>query len=94
MDKIKERIMGRHSKEYYLMHKDIPVCLMDLDENGAISNVRRNEKAAAHFPIGGQMNNIKFHEWWRDRAIPKTRHGAKNALQKLGYTSICLLTIL
>lgn len=79
--------MGKHSKEYYLMHKDIPVCLMDLDENGAISNVRRNEKAAAHFPIGGQMNNIKFHEWWRDRAIPKTRHGAKNALQKLGYAS-------
>ena len=33
------------------------------------------------------MNNMKFHEWWRDRAIPKTRHGAKNALQKLGYTS-------
>jgi DNA polymerase III alpha subunit (gram-positive type) len=30
---------------------------------------------------------MKFHEWWKDRAIPKTRHGAKSALQKLGYSS-------
>ena len=30
------------------------------------------------------MNNMKFHEWWRDRAIPKTRHGARSALQRLG----------
>ncbi|MCR5602877.1 MAG: hypothetical protein K6G27_04140 [Lachnospiraceae bacterium] len=73
--------------EYFLMHKDIRVCLIDIDENGNIGSVRRNEAAAAHFPLGGQMNNMKFHEWWRDRAIPKTRHGAKNALQKLGYTS-------
>lgn len=33
------------------------------------------------------MNNMKFHEWWRDRAIPKTRHGAETALQRLGYSS-------
>ena len=33
------------------------------------------------------MNEMKFHEWWRDRAIPKTRHGAKSALQRLGYAS-------
>ena len=73
--------------EYYLMHKDIPVCLMEISEGGEISRVRRNASAAAHFPLGGQMNNMKFHEWWRDRAIPKTRHGAKTALQRLGYQS-------
>lgn len=77
----------KRAAEYYLMHKDIRVCLMDIDENGNIGSVRRNEAAAAHFPLGGQLNNMKFHEWWMDRAIPKTRHGAKNALQKLGYTS-------
>ncbi|MBQ9015479.1 MAG: HipA domain-containing protein [Firmicutes bacterium] len=75
------------SDEYYLMHKDIPVCLMEIDEDGRLGSVRRNESALAHFPLGGQMNNMKFHEWWRDRAIPRTRHGAKNALQKLGYSS-------
>lgn len=74
-------------KEYYLMHKDIMVCLMEIDEDGNIKNVRRNEANKVHFPIGGQMNNMKFVEWWKDRAIPKTRHGAKTALQKLGYSS-------
>ena len=77
----------RYAKEYYLMHKDIPVCLMEISDDGVLGSVRRNEAAAAHFPLGGQMNNMKFHEWWRDRAIPKTRHGAKSALQRLGYSS-------
>ena len=79
--------MAKNENEYYLMHKDIPVCLMEISDNGILGNVRRNEAAAAHFPLGGQMNNMKFHDWWRDRAIPKTRHGVKTALQKLGYTS-------
>lgn len=79
--------MSRQAKEYYLMHKDIPVCLMEISDDGALGSVRRNEAAAAHFPLGGQMNIMKFHEWWRDRAIPKTRHGAKSALQRLGYSS-------
>jgi hypothetical protein len=75
------------AKEYYLMHKDIPVCLMEISEDGSLGNYRKNEAAAAHFPIGGQMNEMKFHDWWKDRAIPKTRHGAKTALQRLGYAS-------
>lgn len=79
--------MRKQAKEYYLMHKDIPVCLMEISEEGLLGSVRRNEAAEAHFPLGGQMNNMKFHEWWKDRAIPKTRHGAKSALQKLGYSS-------
>lgn len=79
--------MRKQAKEYYLMHKDIPVCLMEISEEGLLGSVRRNEAAEAHFPLGGQRNNMKFHEWWKDRAIPKTRHGAKSALQKLGYSS-------
>lgn len=79
--------MGKTAREYYLMHKDIPVCLMEVSEDGRIGRVRRNEGASDHFPLGGRMNDVKFHEWWQDRAIPKTRHGAKTALQKLGYSS-------
>lgn len=50
------------AKEYYLMHKDIPVCLMELTEGGTLGNYRKNEAALAHFPIGGQMNDMKFHD--------------------------------
>lgn len=79
--------MAKSAKEFYLMHKDIRVCLMEITENGDLRSVRKNEAAFEHFPIGGQMNDMKFHDWWKDRAIPKTRHGAKAALQKLGYAS-------
>lgn len=79
--------MAKDAKQYFLMHKDIRVCLMEITDEGGIGSVRLNEAAAPHFPLGGQMNNMKFHEWWRDRAIPKTRHGAKTALQRLGYAS-------
>ena len=79
--------MARTAREFFLMHKDIRVCLMEIEEDGSIRRVRRNDRAAEHFLLGGQMNDMKFHEWWRDRAIPKTRHGAKTALQRLGYQS-------
>ncbi|MGN0413035.1 MAG: hypothetical protein ACI4FV_08355 [Lachnospiraceae bacterium] len=77
----------KKAKEYYLMHKDIPVCVMDISEDGSLGQYRINQAASSHFPIGGQMNEMKFHEWWKDRAIPKTRNGAKSALQRLGYES-------
>ena len=77
----------KNAEEYYLMHKDIPVCLMEISVDGTLGNYRKNLSALEHFPIGGQMNDMKFHEWWRDRAIPKTRNGAKSALQRLGYES-------
>ena len=77
----------KRAEEYYLMHKDVPVCLMELSTDGTLGSYRKNTAALEHFPIGGQMNDMKFHEWWRDRAIPKTRNGAKSALQRLGYES-------
>lgn len=75
------------AKEYYLMHKNIEVCLMEISEDGRLGRYRKNEAAKEHFPIGGMLNEMKFHDWWNDRAIPKTRHGAQSALQKLGYSS-------
>ena len=77
----------RKTNEYYLMHKDIPVCLMEISEDGSLGNYRINLSAKEHMPLGGQMNEMKFHDWWRDRAIPKTRNGANSALQRLGYAS-------
>lgn len=79
--------MKKIGNEYYLMHKNIPVCLMEISEDGRLGNYKKNEKESDHFPLGGRMNDMKFHEWWKDRAVPRTRNGAKSALQKLGYES-------
>ena len=73
--------------KFFLMHKNIIVASMQIDDNGGISKIRKNPDALDHIPLGAQMNDMKFHEWWNDRAIPKSRHGAKTALQKLGYAS-------
>lgn len=46
------------AEEYYLMHKDIPVCLMELSSDGKLGNYKKNLSALEHFPIGGQMNDL------------------------------------
>lgn len=77
--------------EYILMHKNIEVALMELDENDRNAKPMKisiNNREKDHIPIGARMNNIKFINWWQDRAIPKTRQGAKTALQRLGYNSV------
>lgn len=67
------------------MHKDIVTAEMNISEDGNISGVIIEN--IEHLPLGCQMNMMKFHEWWNDRAIPKTRQGADYALNKLGYKS-------
>ena len=71
----------------YLMHKDLIVAQMIVLEDNSIKNIEFAEKAVDHIPLGGGLNVMRFHEWWEDRAVPKTRHGAKSALKRLGYTS-------
>lgn len=69
---------------YTLMHKDIPVITIDITDNKmkVIKVINKSQ-----LPIGGQMNSMKLHEWWQDRAVPKTRKGSKHALRELGLTS-------
>lgn len=70
---------------YYLMHKDIITASMEVSSTGEISKIRTvNER---HLPLGCQLNMMKFHEWWKDRAVPKTRKGSKHALRELGLQS-------
>lgn len=37
------------AKEYYLMHKDIPVCLMELTEGGSLGNYRKMKQLLPTF---------------------------------------------
>ena len=70
-----------------LMHKDVPVVRMKVTSKNRIEKIQFNEKTLEHIPLGGQLNLNRFHEWWDDRSVPKTRHGADAALKKLGYKS-------
>lgn len=73
--------------KYFLMHKNVIVCRMDITRDGTISNITVHPDNIDHFPFGTSENALKFKKWWADRAVPRTRHRAKNALRKLGYSS-------
>lgn len=74
-------------KLYFLMHKNIPVALLNIEENGNAKLVRKIPQNKQHFPIGAQLNESKFAEWWKNRYIPDNRPGIEKALENTNYTS-------
>ena len=72
---------------FLLMHKNIPVAQIGVDTDGQMKGIKRNIHAIDHLPLGCQLNDMKFHEWWKDRAVPKTRKGTSAALKSLGFTN-------
>ncbi len=78
-------------KEYTLMHKNIKVADITIDEvQGGIINIS-DIYSLEHFPIGSLENNApnrkNLNKWWTGRSIPASRDGLKEALEKIGVTS-------
>ena len=73
--------------EYFLMHKDIQVALLEIDEQGSAKLERSIPENEKHFPIGARLNNSKFSDWWKSRYIPDNRDGIKKALENTNYKS-------
>ena len=81
---------------YTLMHKDIPVADLTLDE--ATSSIQRVDELlhGEHLPVGipvqhGVADRAALNEWWEDRSIPASRYGLREALETLGVASSKLL---
>lgn len=80
--------MTQEYKEYILMHRDIEVVQLTLDQiTGTIVKVGTvfNE---AHIPVGigvrrGRVNRATLNEWWIGRSIPVSRAGLKHLLEQL-----------
>lgn len=83
---------------FYLMHKDLPIAVLDVAETTAdVLDIVQvlDEK---HFPLGvvpmGDAPDIlSFRKWWKGRGIPASRHGLEQALHRLDvpYAEILLL---
>ena len=78
--------------EYRLMHKDIPVAELMLDDATCAIVKIGNMYAPAHLPVGipvrkGEVDRAALNEWWRNRAIPASRQGIRDALQELKLLS-------
>ena len=80
------------------MHKRTPVAELELDDvTGFIQRIG-SVYAPEHLPIGIPVRNeiadrAAFNDWWRDRSIPASRSGVREALESLGVADTKMLLI-
>lgn len=72
---------------YFLMHKDIKVCEIAIDELSNIVGINKIMNAE-HLPVGTRNDDLlnTFNRWWKNRSIPKSRSGLRNLLDNLNLT--------
>ena len=74
-----------------LMHQNLSVADLEYDEAGGTFTKILQMYHLEHFPVGIVHKHIvdrgSLNRWWRDRAIPATRAGFRDALEKLGVSS-------
>ncbi len=87
--------------KYTLMHKNVAVADIEIDEAlGGVTKIR-NITAKEHLPVGTiriqrddeVVDRYAFNQWWTGRSIPASRMGVSDALEILGiYNTKLLLT--
>lgn len=75
---------------YTLMHRDIPVMDLELDEYSNIVSLGKIHHAE-HLPLG-TYNGINaekkaLNRWWTKRSIPASRKGIRDVLEELELSS-------
>lgn len=80
------------NQKYILMHKEVLVAEIVLDNASASISAIGETLAPTHVPVGitvkkGKIDRTALNEWWKGRAIPASRDGIKNALLELNITS-------
>lgn len=74
--------------KYILMHKDIPVAALEIDEASGVISAIGEVYAEKHIPLGitvkrGRIERSELNDWWKGRAIPASRSGIKTVLEDL-----------
>lgn len=74
--------------DYTLMHKDVPVAELTLDEATATVSKAGEVYLPEHLPLGvsvkhGTLDRAALSAWWNERCIPASRSGVRRALETL-----------
>ena len=80
------------------MHKRTPVAEIELDDVTGFIQKIGSVYAPEHLPIGIPVRNeiadrAAFNDWWRDRSIPASRSGVREALESLGMADTKMLLV-
>ena len=81
-----------------LMHKEMAVADIELDDATGFIQKINTVHASAHLPLGvpvrrGVVDRAILNEWWTDRSIPASRSGIREALETLDICSTKMLLI-
>lgn len=82
--------------EYTLMHKNMPVLDIILDEATSSINKIGTVYNQAHLPLGttlfnGSIDRASLNAWWINRSIPASRSGVRHALESLNIPNTKVL---
>jgi len=81
--------------KYTLMHKNISVADVEIDEDLGVITSIDNISAKEHLPVGvvhqlrhdETVDRYALNHWWAGRSIPASRMGITDALEALGVSS-------
>jgi hypothetical protein len=81
---------------YILMHRKIPVAVIEIDEEITVITKIKDVLAPEHLPVGIlTRDNIpdsrSLYKWWSGRSIPSTRQKIRGALENMNVSSRKLL---
>ena len=89
---------GGETMRYVLMHRNISVASLEMDENTGYITKINETYSANHLPVGvgfkkGITERAELNDWWILRSIPASRSGLRNVLETLNIaTPQALLT--
>lgn len=74
-------------KNYFLMHRDEPVCMVSIDPlSGAMLRVSQ-KKVPELLPPGGCIDAQMLRKWWQRRAVPLKQGRIQPILKQAGITT-------
>ncbi len=81
-----------------LMHKNVKVAEIELDDATGFIQKISTVYAPEHLPVGvpvrrGVPDRAELNLWWTDRSIPASRSGVREALETLEITSTKMLLV-
>lgn len=79
--------------EFYLMHKDRRVAVLEVADKTADILEIGEILAPEHYPVGCKQDVLSLRGWWKKRGIPASRQGLRAALatMEVPYAELLLL---
>ena len=69
---------------YYLMRKNKTITLVEINDRGQMLSYQKDVLHKELAPLQSRVSDTWLRDWWEDRAIPLTRDGIKEFLDRQG----------